>query len=305
MVTRFVTDLDRDTLVLAIESHRRGMALDWAGVAGATVRERSGFLLVVSGYRVPWANNVVSFALSGPEADRAIDECAAAFRAAGVPATWTVSPLSTPADLAERLTAHGFQPEEPLPWMAAGLRNIPGADPPDGLTIERVTDQELHRGWLTAMDKGFGMEPETVRMLDEMGAAAPFDEDATWVRFVGSVDGRPVASSGLLLHAGVAGLFNVATLPAARRRGYGTAMTLAALGHARSLGYEVAILGTSDLGRGVYEGLGFHDVCKSRGYVLEVSPPSSPRPPRPARATASNGPAEPERGGSYPLRPAR
>lgn len=290
-MTPFVTDLDRDTLVRAIDRHRRETALDWADVRGARVEEHPGFLLVVSGYRVAWSNNVVSSALSELEADRVIEECVAALRAASVPGTWTVSPLSTPADLAERLTARGFRAEETIPWMAAGLGEVPVAITPEGLTIERVTGGTIHRGWLTAMDRGFGMEPETVRMLDEIGAAASFDPDAPWVRFAGFVDGRPVASSGLLLHAGVAGLFNVATLPAFRRRGYGRAMTLAALDHARSLGYRVAVLGTSDLGRGVYERLGFRDVCTTQGYVLHVDPPRSPRPPRPARA--------------YPLRRAR
>jgi ribosomal protein S18 acetylase RimI-like enzyme len=271
-VTPFVTDLSQVALVRAIDEHRREAALDWAGVAGAVVEERPGFLRVVSGYGVFWANSVVGGALSEGEADRAIEESVSAFRSAGVPGLWTVTPLSAPEDLAERLVAHGFVPDEPLPWMAADLGEVSRSGPPAGLRIERVTNRRLHADWLTAMDRGFGMTAETVRMLDEIGGAAPVSDAGPWVRFVGDIEGQPVASSGLLLHSGVAGLFNVATLPAFRRRGYGTAMTNAALEHARGLGYRVAVLGTSELGRGIYERMGFRDVCVTHGFIWEPGP---------------------------------
>ena len=81
------------------------------------------------------------------------------------------------------------------------------------------------------------------------------------------MDGRPVGSAGLSLAGGVAGVHNVATEPGLRRRGIGAAMTFAAMAVAGELGHRMVLLATTRLGRGVYERLGFRDVCVVRGYA--------------------------------------
>jgi GNAT superfamily N-acetyltransferase len=90
---------------------------------------------------------------------------------------------------------------------------------------------------------------------------------------VGRLGGRPVATATLLLAAGVAGVYFVLTVPAARRRGIGTAITLAALREARDLGYRTGVLGASGLGLPVYRRLGFEEYC--RIAVYEWHPPGA------------------------------
>jgi ribosomal protein S18 acetylase RimI-like enzyme len=67
--------------------------------------------------------------------------------------------------------------------------------------------------------------------------------------------------------AGVAGIYNVCTVPEARGRGIGRAVTAAALEDAVARGLRLAVLGSSELGYPVYRRLGFRDVSRLRSYA--------------------------------------
>ena len=83
-----------------------------------------------------------------------------------------------------------------------------------------------------------------------------------YTRYIAYQDGEAVGTSALLLHAGVVGIFAVATIPRARGRGIGTALTLAPLLDARRRGYRVGTLQSSRMGFPVYRRLGFREVCR-------------------------------------------
>ena len=65
------------------------------------------------------------------------------------------------------------------------------------------------------------------------------------------------------------GIFCVGTLPHARGQGLGTSVTQAAMRAARQDGVRVAVLQASEMGRPVYERLGFDTVA----YITEHLPP--------------------------------
>ncbi len=67
----------------------------------------------------------------------------------------------------------------------------------------------------------------------------------------------------------VLGIFNVATVPAARGRGVGRAVTLAALRDGAGAGCRMAVLQASEMGHPVYERLGFRDFAAYDIYVRE------------------------------------
>ena len=95
----------------------------------------------------------------------------------------------------------------------------------------------------------------------------------TFTVFVGYLAGEPVASSMLATTRGVglAGIYSVATRPAQRGRGFGTALTAAALAEAAGQGYDTAVLEPSPSGAALYRRMGFEPFTTSLEAVISPS----------------------------------
>src|SRR5205085_3866831 len=70
-------------------------------------------------------------------------------------------------------------------------------------------------------------------------------------------EGRAIASATAMRDGATVGLWNVATLPEARRHGAATTATLAALDDARTTGASLAVLASTPEALGLYERSGF------------------------------------------------
>ncbi|MFX0182026.1 MAG: GNAT family N-acetyltransferase [Candidatus Hodarchaeota archaeon] len=73
---------------------------------------------------------------------------------------------------------------------------------------------------------------------------------------------QPVAIASVFYYGGIAGIFNIATLPGYRRQGIGTAITLAPLMAAKKKDYEIAWLESSEMGVNLYKRIGFQEFCR-------------------------------------------
>lgn len=189
---------------------------------------------------------------------------------------WWVAPFDTPADLGTRLANAGLTLEGNAPAMAAALDEVPLDEPaPDGLEIVPVTDAGTLQEFLGIVEAdwlewaGGVATPVQRRTLDAFAREIPrrFASEPAPLRWLGRVDGQPVATSRVSISGGVAGLYAILTLPSHRGRGIGRAMTLAALRAAAGVGYRIGVLQSSDLGYSVYQKLGFRDLFTYDVYV--------------------------------------
>jgi GNAT superfamily N-acetyltransferase len=140
--------------------------------------------------------------------------------------------------------------------MLADIATLPSAPPVDGLRIETVERSRRHDwAWLTC--DGFGLDQDVRRAMAACEACVPDSVYEDQSRYTGLVDGKAVAVSSLVMAGGLAGVYAVATLPEARRRGIGTAMTLHAIAEGRRRGATMAVLQASSMGRPIYERIGF------------------------------------------------
>jgi GNAT superfamily N-acetyltransferase len=256
--------------VLAAAVERNALEL-WrilcAHIPGAEFHEDARGAWFVTGIRAGvWYNQILRANLD-PEATGAqINRALAPFRERGLEMLWTVGSSSSPPELGVRLEAHGLPQTSEMPGMAVDLAALPSPVAVPGLRIERVADARALDRWCEAYIAGFEMEAAAGRSLADVYARIRLADNAPVRHYVGWLDGRAVASSSVVFAAGVAGVFHVGTLPQARRRGIGGAMTLAPLLEARDLGYEVGVLFASTMGEPVYRRLGFRACSTLRQF---------------------------------------
>jgi ribosomal protein S18 acetylase RimI-like enzyme len=90
--------------------------------------------------------------------------------------------------------------------------------------------------------------------------------------FVAYMDAKPVASAMTLVSHRIAGVFYVATVAHARRRGLGDALTRTAARAGFEMGAKAAWLGASEMGAGLYRRIGFRELGSE---VVELESPTA------------------------------
>ena len=174
-------------------------------------------------------------------------------------------PTGLRASVADELAHHGLVLEGTSPAMA--LDRV-GATPPAprGLRITAVTDAAMLADHVLAITRGFGGSDPT-----GLASALPVTLLAEpRVAFLsGYVDGpnEPVATAVSVVTHGIAGIFGVTVAEAARRRGYGAAITWAAVEAGARAGADAAALQAPPLGAPVYAAMGFREVRTFERYA--------------------------------------
>ena len=134
---------------------------------------------------------------------------------------------------------------------------------PAELEVRLVDDTSTLNEWFAVWTSG---AVDAVPLLQDVHAQLGLGPHLPWHYYLGTVEGKTIATAMLFFGAGVAAVHSVATVKSARRKGFGTAMTLAALREARSVGYRVAILTASPSGIGIYRRIGFRAYCTISRY---------------------------------------
>lgn len=187
--------------------------------------------------------------------------------AQGVGATWHVLPPALDDGAREALAAAGCTDSGSTPAMLRALDGFAAPALPEGLTIEEANGPEGRRLWGGVTARAFGFSEEDAEAFAACEAAIPDARVAAQRRYLGRLDGEPVAVSCLAMAAGYAGIYAVATMPEARGLGVGAAMTGRAMAAGAALGAEEAVLQATDMGFPVYRRLGFETAFEYRRFI--------------------------------------
>ena len=260
-------DLSGQHLIGAIEANMFEFRALLGRLPGGQLHNEADLLWFIN--RVPdlALNAVFRAHFQVDEADARIDQVLRAFRSRNAPLIWWTGPLSRPSDLGERLVAHGLVHHGDVAGMAADLTRVALPEQPAGLEVKAVRDAETFLAYDRVLDAS-GLSAPVRQAVAGLYVDWGLSERVQWHRYVGLLEGEPVAVSDLYLGAGAAGIYDVTTVERARRQGVGTAMTTAPLREARRRGYRVAILHATDVALGMYRRLGFEAQCVHGQYVV-------------------------------------
>lgn len=157
------------------------------------------------------------------------------------------------------LAQDGFHDWRREPWfLCAASASFADETPPE-LEIVRVSTAEEVEELEAVSVRGFENESATI----EPGTFHPPEilDEPRMVLWLGRVDGMPVGAAMSYRTDEAVGIFGVTTIASMRRRGYGTALTRAAMLVETGL---PSILAPSPEGEGVYRRLGFEPVGELR-----------------------------------------
>lgn len=231
-------------------------------VSGAWREVRPGLRAEFSTVPAPALNTV---AIDGDYALDDLMELVQRMQAEGLPASLETrtetDELAQPAIHALSLV----KPEKSTPFMV--LNALAGVDDAGvhGVTIRRVVVDEFDH-YADGLADGYEMPLDIARTI----ARAVLPEENIF-NVIGERDGEVVATAAAYVRDEICGIYNISTVPSARRQGIGDAVTRAALVMARDVGATSAYLQASPMGFPVYEKLGFTVESQYTFYALPVT----------------------------------
>lgn len=253
----------------AIDDNVSQFLVEMGRAGGGLQRHDDEVTWTVGGSPIDYHNAVVRCAAH--DADRAAvlaRQFLQNLQARGVPGSWHLHSEMTPPNLAEVLLREGYEDGGIEPATAMRLHTALPA-PVGNISIEVVRDGAGLERYRQVLADGFGEGPKEADWVTSIFRSIGVNDDR-WRHFVGSLGDEAVSTTTIFRTGAVAGVYFVATRPAFRRHGFGSAITAHGLNDARARGVETAVLASSPKGRHIYEELGFREYFQYR--LLEAHP---------------------------------
>ena len=160
------------------------------------------------------------------------------------------------------LAPFGFRADRLEPWFYREPGPLPAENTPAELELVQVSTPEEVAEFEAVSVRGFNNEEATVAPFSVHPAAIL--DDRRMVMWLGRVKGKAVAAAMSYRTDSAVGVFGVTTVASARRRGYGTAVTRAAILADPEL---PSVLAPSAMAERMYERLGYRRVGELRKWI--------------------------------------
>ncbi|WP_010271141.1 GNAT family N-acetyltransferase [Paenibacillus senegalensis] len=232
--------------------------------------EKDGLQLINAKVPTVLFNYVCRSRLTGSDEQiqQQIQEAVAYFAEQRLPFGWWITPSTVPKDLPRYLKQNGLRRSHQVyEGMVMPLEQLPQQDKPQDLAIRIVSNDDELQHFADVAAEAFRVPKDVMRKYYGQAGELSFSKHHPIRLYIGYWEGHPAVTCILYREKEMAGIYSVATVPHARRRGFGTALTLAALRDAREEGLRLAGLQATEKGKSVYEQIGFVRCCTFLEYV--------------------------------------
>ena len=227
--------------------------------------EKEEYSIFQSKLPIPLGNMVYKTNFSSEQLEEKIEGVIQYFKDLNHPFVWFTGDQTRPTNLQERLVSEYNFKMITNPGMYFNTKHLKEIEVIENLQILRVETKEQLEDWINVLLESFEMKHEGLR--DFFLHWLEHKKVGSSSAFIGYYEGKAVSISAIYYGAGVAGIYCVGTIKEARKKGIGTAVTLAAVKEAKERGYEIVILHSSEMGYNAYKRMGFEEVCKVNKLV--------------------------------------
>lgn len=173
------------------------------------------------------------------------------------------------ASLSPKAEQLGFTPLGEMPLMV--LRPKAALTVPGDCTIQRATGLPAVEATVAMLTRS--LAPSAGLPIDSVMRTLDFESLADEVAiFIGSIDGLPMSTVTAVRAGETVGIRRMATPREFQRKDVGRALLALVINQYRELGASRFYLNTSEMGRPLYESLGFETIGHCTGWGLEHSP---------------------------------
>lgn len=264
-----------ETLARAVEANYRAQIACYRASLEPLAARDPEFRWFLAQLPAPAARREGSGTPPAAEIARAMELAISAAGYGRSPIACFLPPGDLPAATREELRARGWSHQEDLYGMVAETEDLDRLVamplPASASRTRTVADAADLATFLDVFLRGFRMPARSRRAFDHVFGEGLGASDSPWRHYLTVEDQGPgeaaLGTASLFIHQGVAGLYNVSTIPRARRRGLGTLATLVAFRDARDLGHRIAVLVSSREGLPLYRRLGLREVVRVSLYT--------------------------------------
>lgn len=178
---------------------------------------------------------------------------------------WFLMPTSTRDIARQGLIANSFSLVEERPIFTAKIIDVMPNDSTSFNVIEVQTQQQM-QDWITTQSIAHdGFSDDVLRIYTSMMTNLVNNKNTfAYVAYDGDT---PVGCAILTLAGGVAGFYQLAVIPDARRKGVGTALARHRMQVALEHGYHIAGMMVTQMGQIIHSKIGFQEIEKVHLYM--------------------------------------
>lgn len=231
---------------------------------GAQERYDELYSMMWSGLLNPYFNKILLHTKTGlPEEE--FEKIALFFEKKELPYSWLLPKATPPSAFLRQNCVQNCLSGTVLTTMLCPLGHI--APEPSYADIKQVTKEEELYSHYEVVWQNFRITEETATPYLARILSCSLKEESALLFFTGYLEGKAASSGCLLLGQEFASIYNIGTIPSARKCGLATKMMQTILYIAKARGYTYATLSATPQAKGLYQRLGFQCLEEYEVYI--------------------------------------